>query len=163
MDDDTNKVEYICPFCDKSFARRVLMSAHLLEKHIDKKPIACIYCGTKFKSHDELSKHFSVCLKLFHCEDCQRSFNSKPGLAAHSQIHKKHKKNRKSTEDSNDTPSATEISVEPIKIQEEPQISLIKEIEQSESEQPKRVVKVYFVECRMESYLEDMKKKLDKN
>ncbi|XP_055712596.1 zinc finger and BTB domain-containing protein 17-like [Phlebotomus papatasi] len=160
VDEDTYKVEHICPFCDKRFARRVLMSAHLLGKHIAKKPIACTYCGTEFKSHDELSKHFSVCSKLFHCEVCQRPFNTKPGLAAHSQVHKKHKNNGNTTEDSNNTLPAAKISVEPLSVQEEPQSSEIEEIGQSESEQPKRIAKVFFVECQMESYLQDMKKKI---
>uniref|UniRef100_A0A1B0D655 C2H2-type domain-containing protein n=1 Tax=Phlebotomus papatasi TaxID=29031 RepID=A0A1B0D655_PHLPP len=165
-EDGSHKMEYICPFCDQSFPRKVTLSAHLKRKHIRIKPISCIHCGTEFKSHELLSKHFRVCSKLFHCEICQVHFNTLRGLKRHCVVHFKNPtptEDRNGNGDTEDTLSATEMPEGPscTVVQEKPQSSQVQEIQQPE--EPMRVINVYFVECKLEAYIEDMQRKQNKN
>lgn len=64
--------------------------------------------------------------------------------------------------DTDDTLSATEMPVGPsTAVQEKPQSSEVQEIQQPE--EPMRIINVYFVECKLEAYIEDMKRQQNKN
>ena len=64
------------PLCDKSFRQSSNLQTHKRHVHSDRKPYYCPYCGTLFKTAQNVKKHARVHrdAKPYSCRHCSESF-----------------------------------------------------------------------------------------
>ena len=105
----TNRIEFPCSECEKSFVRKSDYEAHF-RKHSGERPFLCVYCGDRFKRKFNLKLHVaarhgilengqpSAILKTkptwkqshtpkFSCSECSKLFHFQSELEAHMRKH----------------------------------------------------------------------------
>ena len=84
---------YLCPHCDKSFAKKSGVDRHVTTVHKKLKNFACSVCDKAFGEKAQLTKHIPIHSnpanslnqpeKKFKCSECDKSFAKKDWLKLH--------------------------------------------------------------------------------
>ena len=77
---------YLCDFCDKSFAHKSNLGMHITSVHQGIKKFSCEICDKSFSEKGSLQRHVASVhqgIKNFSCEVCSKSFSRKNYLQLH--------------------------------------------------------------------------------
>lgn len=79
---------HVCPYCGKTFTRRVFLRAHVFS-HTGEKLFTCKVCPKSFANSQSLLRHSMTHTghKPFKCDVCCKSFSQAPTLKRHQRIH----------------------------------------------------------------------------
>lgn len=79
---------HVCPYCGKTFTRRVFLRTHVFS-HTGEKLFTCKVCSKSFNNSQSLLRH-SLChtgAKPYSCSICSKSFSQAATLKRHQQLH----------------------------------------------------------------------------
>uniref|UniRef100_A0AAV2MBA2 C2H2-type domain-containing protein n=1 Tax=Knipowitschia caucasica TaxID=637954 RepID=A0AAV2MBA2_KNICA len=79
---------HVCPYCSKTFTRRIFLRAHVFS-HTGEKLFTCKVCSKSFNNSQSLLRH-SLChtgAKPYCCNICGKSFSQAATLKRHQQLH----------------------------------------------------------------------------
>lgn len=78
-----------CEICNATFISSSSRSTHIRKNHLKEKKYACDSCGKKFFSKSELQRHSltHTGVKNFHCNMCDKSYQTRYGLNCHLKSH----------------------------------------------------------------------------
>lgn len=79
---------HVCPYCGKTFTRRVFLRSHVFS-HTGEKLFTCKVCSKSFNNSQSLLRH-SLChtgAKPYSCSICNKSFSQAATLKRHQQLH----------------------------------------------------------------------------
>uniref|UniRef100_A0A8C6SVF6 Zinc finger protein 574 n=1 Tax=Neogobius melanostomus TaxID=47308 RepID=A0A8C6SVF6_9GOBI len=79
---------HVCPYCGKTFTRRVFLRSHVFS-HTGEKLFTCKVCSKSFNNSQSLLRH-SLChtgAKPYSCNICNKSFSQAATLKRHQQLH----------------------------------------------------------------------------
>lgn len=79
---------HVCPYCGKTFTRRVFLRSHVFS-HTGEKLFTCKVCSKSFNNSQSLLRH-SLChtgAKPYNCNICSKSFSQAATLKRHQQLH----------------------------------------------------------------------------
>ncbi|KAJ1624000.1 hypothetical protein T492DRAFT_912129, partial [Pavlovales sp. CCMP2436] len=79
---------HACERCDKSFAKKSLLTSHA-RTHTGEKPYACESCDKSFVKKDALKSHARTHSgeKPYACESCEKRFSKHSALTVHARTH----------------------------------------------------------------------------
>ena len=64
---------FVCPQCDKDFAKEDHLNIHKFVEHEGNKPFVCGFCKVNFMINEALTSHVKELHKKFKCEKCNDS------------------------------------------------------------------------------------------
>lgn len=79
---------HVCPYCGKTFTRRVFLRSHVFS-HTGEKLFTCKVCSKSFNNSQSLLRH-SLChtgAKPYSCNICSKNFSQAATLKRHQQLH----------------------------------------------------------------------------
>ena len=87
--DPNAKKNYICEFCQRSFAQLDYLNCHIRRKHSSVKPYSCSYCPKQFAFLHDLNLHSAnhTGNKKHICQICDTSFTKAWSLKQHMALH----------------------------------------------------------------------------
>ncbi|XP_038566957.1 zinc finger protein 574 isoform X2 [Micropterus salmoides] len=79
---------HVCPYCGKTFTRRVFLRTHVYS-HTGEKLFTCKVCTKSFTNSQSLLRHSMSHTgnKPFSCDDCGKNFSQAATLKRHQRIH----------------------------------------------------------------------------
>ena len=85
----SNKRNYECSQCNKSFFYKCNLKSHIYITHMGEKPHSCPYCTKSFGSKYNFNVHLTVHTseKPYKCGDCGKEFATKPNYKRHLKCH----------------------------------------------------------------------------
>ncbi|XP_070495595.1 zinc finger protein 808-like isoform X2 [Chironomus tepperi] len=87
--DPNAKKNFICEFCQRSFAQLDYLNCHIRRKHSSVKPYSCSYCPKQFAFLHDLNLHSAnhTGNKKHICQICDTSFTKAWSLKQHMSLH----------------------------------------------------------------------------
>ncbi|KAF7656743.1 hypothetical protein LDENG_00037130 [Lucifuga dentata] len=87
---------HVCPYCGKTFTRRVFLRTHVYS-HTGEKLFTCKVCTKSFTNSQSLLRHSMshTGMKPFNCDECGKNFSQAATLKRHQLIHSSTQPRRK--------------------------------------------------------------------
>jgi hypothetical protein len=81
---DEVNLKHPCPYCDRKYAKYVILRSHLLHLHSDKvENYPCTLCSKKFYLKSNLESHLKNHQSAYKCSKCPATFPLKRSLDSH--------------------------------------------------------------------------------
>lgn len=79
---------YTCEYCNRQFAKKPSLIAHIVSHADEKGKLACVMCGKFYSTRQELESHQEEHQKAckYSCEICRRSFKRKQQYDLHMEV-----------------------------------------------------------------------------
>ncbi len=89
----SDRQQYICCYCEKTFFSRIGRREHVAVQHTDRPKFSCSMCNSTFSSLGNLQRHVKhTCMHgnkvQLPCHICSRTFSQPSNLQCHMKLHK---------------------------------------------------------------------------
>ena len=82
----SEKVQFICKFCDSEFETEINLNKHISSYHKEKTTFICEICDQSYSLKSNLNKHLKSTHEKknsFKCDICEHSYSQKASLKKH--------------------------------------------------------------------------------